>query len=133
MQTLETQFGEGCAAAYYGDTSDDVRQSIVKTFQEPRSKLRFFVGNPATAGYGITLTEASLVVYYANDFNLETRIQSEDRAHRIGQKNNVTYVDLISEGTIDEKIVKALRAKIDIGAKVLGEEAREWLTLTPPK
>jgi len=133
MQTLETQFGEGCAAAYYGDTSDNVRQSIVKTFQEPRSKLRFFVGNPATAGYGITLTEASLVVYYANDFNLETRIQSEDRAHRIGQKNNVTYVDLISEGTIDEKIVKALRAKIDIGAKVLGEEAREWLTLTPPK
>ena len=71
------------------------------------------------------------MIYYANDFNLETRIQSEDRCHRIGQRNPVTYIDLIADGTIDEKIVKALRDKIDIGAKVLGEEAREWLTLTP--
>jgi SNF2 family DNA or RNA helicase len=71
------------------------------------------------------------VIYYANDFNLETRIQSEDRCHRIGQKNAVTYIDLIAEKTIDEKIVKSLRDKIDIGARVLGEEAREWLNLTP--
>ena len=129
---LNKEYGEGCAAAYYGDTSDEERNKIVKDFQQG-SNLRFFVGNPATAGYGLTLTEANLVVYYANDFNLETRIQSEDRAHRIGQKNNVTYIDLISEGTIDEKIVEALRNKIDIGAKVLGEQAREWLTLTPKK
>jgi SNF2 family DNA or RNA helicase len=128
---LNKEFGEGSAAAYYGDTTDDERQSIVQQFQSPGSRLRFFVGNPSTAGYGLTLTEADLVIYYANDFNLETRIQSEDRAHRIGQKNNVTYIDLISEGTIDEKIVEALRNKIDIGARVLGEEAREWLTLTP--
>jgi len=130
-RTLNEIFGEGSAASYYGDTSDDVRQSIVQTFQNPNSKLRFFVGNPATAGYGLTLTEANLVVYYANDFNLETRAQSEDRAHRIGQKNNVTYVDLITEGTIDEKIVQSLQAKIDIGARVLGEEAKEWLKLKP--
>jgi SNF2 family DNA or RNA helicase len=130
---LNKKFGEGSAAAYYGDTSDDERNEIVQKFQDPRSPLRFFVGNPSTAGYGLTLTEANLVVYYANDFNLETRIQSEDRAHRIGQKNNVTYIDLISEGTLDEKIVEALRNKIDIGAKVLGEKAREWLTLTPKK
>jgi SNF2 family DNA or RNA helicase len=73
------------------------------------------------------------VVYYANDFNLETRIQSEDRNHRIGQRNPVTYVDLISEGTIDEKIVAALQAKIEIGAQVLGEEARTWLNLKPSR
>ncbi len=129
---LNKEYGEGCAAAYYGDTTDEQRNRIVQDFQRD-TKLKYFVGNPATAGYGLTLTEANLVVYYANDFNLETRIQSEDRAHRIGQKNNVTYIDLISEGTIDEKIVEALRAKIDIGAKVLGEQAREWLTLTPKK
>jgi len=128
---LEEKFGDGCAASYFGDTSDNVRQSIVETFQNPNSKLKYFVGNPATAGYGLTLTEANLVVYYANDFNLETRIQSEDRAHRIGQKNNVTYIDLIAEGTIDERIVNSLRAKIDIGALVLGEKAREWLNLNP--
>ena len=130
-EMLNKKFGEGTAAAYYGDTTDDERQRIVETFQQKESRLRFFVGNPATAGYGLTLTEANLVVYYANDFNLETRIQSEDRAHRIGQKNNVTYIDLISEGTIDEKIVDALRNKIDIGARVLGEKAREWLDLKP--
>ena len=130
-RTLNETFGDGCAAAYYGDTSDDDRNNIVKNFQDPNHPLRFFVGNPATAGYGLTLTEANLVVYYANDFNLETRIQSEDRAHRIGQKNNVTYIDLITEGTIDEKIVQSLRDKINIGAKVLGEEAKEWLRLKP--
>ena len=128
---LNKEFGEGSAAAYFGDTSDDVRQSIIENFQDPSSNLRFFVGNPATAGYGLTLTEANLVVYYANDFNLETRIQSEDRAHRIGQKSNVTYIDLITDGTIDEKIVRSLQAKIELGAKVLGEEVKQWLTLTP--
>jgi len=126
---LNETFGEGCAASFYGDTPDDERQRVVEKFQDKNSKLKFFVGNPATAGYGLTLTEADLVVYYANDFNLETRAQSEDRAHRIGQKNNVTYVDLITDGTIDEKIVTSLQSKIDISAKVLGEEARKWLTL----
>tara|TARA_R110002012_G_C11645659_1_gene611010 strand:+ start:318 stop:1784 length:1467 start_codon:yes stop_codon:yes gene_type:complete len=132
-KVLAETYGEESAASYYGDTTDDDRNNIVKQFQSPDSKLRFFVGNPATAGYGLTLTEADLVVYYANDFNLETRIQSEDRAHRIGQKNNVTYIDMITEGSIDEKIVKSLRDKIDIGAQVLGEQAREWLTLKPQK
>jgi SNF2 family DNA or RNA helicase len=128
---LNQKYGEGYAAAYYGDTSDEDRNDIVRNFQNPSHPLKCFVGNPATAGYGLTLTEANLVIYYANDFNLETRIQSEDRAHRIGQKNNVTYVDLITERTIDEQIVKALRAKIEIGATVLGEQAKQWLTLTP--
>ena len=123
----------GVAASFFGDTPDDARQNIIEKFQDPNHKLRFFVGNPATAGYGLTLTEANLVVYYANDFNLDTRQQSEDRCHRIGQKNRVTYVDLISEGTIDERIVESLRNKINLSAKVLGEEARQWLTLKPKK
>jgi len=127
---LNKEFGPGSAAAYFGDTPDDERLAIVQNFQDPNHPLKYFVGNPATAGYGLTLTEANLVVYYANDFNLETRIQSEDRAHRIGQKNPVTYIDLISEGTIDERIVESLRNKINIGALVLGEKAREWLKLT---
>jgi SNF2 family DNA or RNA helicase len=132
VEMLNKTFGEGCAAAYYGDTSDDERQRIVSDFQNPNHPLRFFVSNK-TGAYGITLTEANLVVYYANDFDLETRIQSEDRAHRIGQRNPVTYVDLITERSIDEKIVEALRNKIDLGAKVLGEQAREWLQIKPSK
>jgi len=58
-------------------------------------------------------------------------MQSEERAQRIGQKSNVTYIDLITEGSIDEKIVNSLQAKIEIGARVLGEEVRQWLTMTP--
>jgi SNF2 family DNA or RNA helicase len=126
---LANVYGSDSVVSYYGDTSDQDRQIAIDRFQG--GNARFFVANPATAGYGLTLTEANTVIYYANDFNLETRIQSEDRCHRIGQKNPVTYIDLIADGTIDEKIVKALRDKIDIGARVLGEEAREWLKLTP--
>lgn len=133
VKTLNEEFGEGCAAAYYGDTTDDERQAIVENFQNPDHPLRFFVGNQATAGYGITLTEANLVVYYANDFNLETRVQSEDRAHRIGQKHNVTYIDLITEGSIDEKIVASLRNKLELGAQVLGEEVKKWLEMKPKR
>lgn len=130
---LNEEFGDGSAASYYGDTSDDERLRIVQDFQKPDNALRFFVGNAATAGYGITLTAANTVVYYANDFSLEHRLQSQDRVHRIGQKSAVTYVDLITPGTIDERIVQALRNKIDLGAKTLGEEAMKWLELSPKK
>jgi len=121
--------GASSVVTYYGDTSDDDRQTAVRRFQF--EDARFFVANPQTAGYGLTLTAATNVIYYANDFNLETRVQSEDRAHRIGQDNAVTYVDLVSRRTIDEYIVKSLRKKIDISAKTLGEEARQWLELSP--
>jgi len=85
------------------------------------------VGNPQTGGYGITLTAASTVIYYSNGYDLEKRLQSEDRAHRIGQKKSVTYIDLIAEKTVDEKIVKALRKKINIASEVLGEDLKEWI------
>ena len=129
VRQLEERFGEGCAAAYYGDTPDEERNDIVRNFQNPDHPLRFFIGNQATAGYGLTLTEADLVVYFANSFSLEHRLQSQDRVHRIGQRRSVTYVDLITEGTVDEKIVESLRNKIEIGAKVLKEDVQEWLSV----
>ena len=91
------------------------------------SCLRFFIGNPSTAGYGLTLTAAHVVVYYSNSFDLGHRWQSEDRAHRIGQTNKVTYIDLISPKTVDEHIVKALRDKINIAGQVMGEDIKAWL------
>ena len=128
---LKKAYGSDSTVSYFGDTSDDDRQKAIQSFQF--GDARFFVANPQTAGYGLTLTAATNVIYYANDFNLETRVQSEDRCHRIGQKNTVTYVDLVSKGTVDEHIVKSLRAKIDLSAKTLGEEARQWLELSPRK
>lgn len=124
---LQKVYGMESVGTYYGDTEDEERQRVVRDFQDPTSPLRFFVGNPRTGGYGITLTAANLVVYYSNSFDLEIRLQSEDRAHRIGQKKNVTYVDLISPRTVDEKIVHALRDKINIANEVLGEEVKAWL------
>ena len=82
---------------------------------------------PATGGYGITLTAANTVIYYSNGYDLEKRLQSEDRAHRIGQKKSVTYVDINAEDTVDEKIVKSLRKKINIASEVLGEELKSWI------
>ncbi len=124
---LQKEYGMTSVATYFGDTHADERQEIVTRFQDPEDDLRFFVGNPSTGGYGLTLTAANLVVYYSNSFDLEKRLQSEDRAHRIGQTSKVTYVDLIATKTIDEHIVKALRSKIDIAGAVLGEKLKEWL------
>lgn len=126
-QALQKEYGMTSVATYFGDTESEERQAIVERFQDPDSDLRFFVGNPRTGGYGLTLTAANLVVYYSNSFDLEVRLQSEDRAHRIGQTSKVTYVDLITRNTVDEHIVKALRNKIDIASQVLGEELKEWL------
>tara|TARA_R110000868_G_scaffold69083_6_gene203809 strand:+ start:4852 stop:6303 length:1452 start_codon:yes stop_codon:yes gene_type:complete len=124
---LSKEYGMNSVGMYYGDTDMDERKRVLEEFQNPDSEMRFFVGNPSTGGYGLTLTAANTMVYYSNSFDLEKRLQSEDRAHRIGQTKNVTYIDLIAVGTVDEKIVKALRAKIDIATQVLGEELKQWL------
>ena len=124
---LAKEYGMTSVATYFGDTEAEERQEIVEKFQDPDSDLRFFVGNPRTGGYGLTLTAANLVVYYSNSFDLEVRLQSEDRAHRIGQTSKVTYVDLITPGTVDEHIVKALRNKINIASEVLGEKFKDWI------
>ena len=124
---IQKEYGMTSVATYFGDTEAEERQEIVTKFQDPNSDLRFFVGNPRTGGYGLTLTAANVVVYYSNSFDLEVRLQSEDRAHRIGQTSKVTYVDLISVGTVDEHIVKALRNKINIASEVLGEDFKNWI------
>jgi len=127
-KALREQFGEDAVATYYGGTAQDDRQDIVNRFQNRTDPLRFFVGQPRTGGYGITLTAANTVIYYSNSYDLEIRLQSEDRAHRIGQTNKVTYIDLVTPDTIDERILAALRNKIDIAGEVLGEDAKDWLT-----
>ena len=127
---IQKVHGPGSVVTYFGDTTDEQRQQAIQDFQF--GDVRFFVANPQTAGFGLTLTAATNVIYYANDFDLATRMQSEDRCHRIGQSNRVTYVDLITPGSIDQRIVRALRDKIDLSAKALGEEARKWLEVSPP-
>ena len=124
---INKKYGEGSIVQYYGAVDSETRQKNIEKFQDPKSNVKFFVGNPQTGGYGITLTAASNVIYYSNGYDLEKRLQSEDRAHRIGQERSVTYVDLVAPKTVDEKIKKALRKKINIASQVMGEELKEWI------
>ena len=126
VDEIEKKYGPGSVVSYYGLTPQEERQDNIRKFQSD-PKCRFFVGTPSTGGYGITLTSANTVIYYSNGYDLEKRLQSEDRAHRIGQKKNVTYIDIIADKTVDEKIVKSLRDKINIASEVLGEELRTWI------
>ncbi len=121
-----TKRDDGAVATYYGDTTDKERIDIRQRFQQ--GAIKYLVANPQTAGYGLTLTAASNVVYYSNNFDAEKRQQSEDRCHRIGQTRSVTYVDLYCPGTVDEKILKALRSKKALADKVLVTNWRELLT-----
>ena len=126
MKALTKKYGANSFVHYYGLTPQEDRQDNIRKFQND-PECRFIIGTPQTGGYGITLTQANTVIYYSNSYDLEKRLQSEDRAHRIGQKKTVTYIDLISEDTVDEKIVKALRDKINIASEVMGEELKEWI------
>jgi len=126
IKNVTEKYEKGSIVDYYGLTPQDERQDNIRKFQSD-PKCRFMVGTPSTGGYGITLTAANTIIYYSNGYDLEKRLQSEDRAHRIGQKKNVTYIDIIAEDTVDEKIVKALREKINIASEVMGEELKEWI------
>lgn len=123
---LAKTYGSGSVVTYYGDTTQEDRDSAIHNFQT-NPETRFFVSNAQTGGRGITLTAASNVIYYSNDFNLESRKQSEDRCHRIGQHKPVLYVDLVCPNTVDVHIVKSLVEKDKIANKTLGEEVLEWL------
>ena len=124
---LKKAYGEASTVEYHGGVDATLRQDQITLFQEKNGPARYFVGNPQTGGYGITLTAANTVIYYSNSYDLEKRLQSEDRAHRIGQTGSVTYVDLIAEGTIDERIVKSLRNKINIANEIMGEDIKDWI------
>ena len=126
MEEIKKVHGPGSVVDYYGLTPQDQRDKNRDAFQND-SKVRFIVGTPQTGGYGITLTAANTVIYYSNGYDLEKRLQSEDRAHRIGQHKPVTYVDIMAEKTVDQKIVKALRDKINIASQILGEELKSWI------
>ena len=126
IEALKKKYGDNSVVDYYGATSDNERQQNIKKFQED-DNCRYFVGTTHTGGYGITLTAASNMIYYSNGYDLEKRQQSEARIDRIGQTKPMTYVDIICEDTIDDRIVKSLRKKVDIASTILNEDLRQWI------
>ena len=126
VKAIEEKYGEKSVVTYYGLTPNEIRQTNLERFQT-KDETRFLVGTPQTGGYGITLTAASTMIYYSNGYDLEKRTQSEARIDRIGQKFPMTYIDIMAEDTVDERIVKALRKKINIATQVMGEELKDWI------
>ena len=127
VTALKKTYGEASTVEYHGGVDATLRQDNIAQFQDVKGPTRFFVGNAQTGGYGITLTAANTVIYYSNNYDLEKRLQSEDRAHRIGQTGSVTYVDLVAEKTIDERIIKSLKDKVNIANEIMGEDIKDWI------
>lgn len=124
IKLLQEKFGRESTVGYWGGVEDKERAENVEAFKH--GKARFIVANPAM-GFGNTWTEATLVIYYSNSYNLEHRLQSEDRAHRIGQTRSVTYVDFITPGTVDERIVEVLRKKKKMSDLIMDRPLKEWI------
>jgi SNF2 family DNA or RNA helicase len=127
VEAISKKYGNNTVVTYYGDTTTDERAAAIKKIQDPESPVRFIVGTPQTGGYGITLTGASTMIYYSNGYDLEKRQQSEARIDRIGQEKPMTYIDIMAEDTIDMKIVKSLRSKVNIATEIMGEELKAWI------
>lgn len=119
------EFGPGSFAEFHGGNSDTRGEDERRFLTDP--ECRVMISTQSAGGLGNTWNVADLTVYYANDYNLEHRDQSEDRNHRKGQEKSVTYVDLVARGTTDEKIILALRNKINLASTITGETMREWL------
>jgi SNF2 family DNA or RNA helicase len=126
ISEIKKVYGDEAVVDYYGATDTDARSKNIKKFQTD-PKCRFFVGTTHTGGYGITLTAGSNMIYFSNGYDLEKRQQSEARIDRIGQTQKMTYIDIMSQDTIDERIVKALRNKVNIANKIMDEDFREWI------
>lgn len=111
---------------YDGTVGQAEREDALARFHS--GAAQFFVANPAAIGTGVTLTEAKTVVYYSSDFNYANRLQSEDRAHRIGQDSAVLYYDIVAEDTVDERVLRALRSKDVMASRVTGDTLRDWIS-----
>jgi Mesyanzhinovviridae DNA helicase len=122
---LIAEFGSNSVASFWGGNAHVRDKEESKWLSDP--ECRFMVSTQMSGGRGNTWNPATLVIYAANNHDLEHRYQSEDRCHRLGQTNRVTYVDLICRETVEEKIITALRKKIDLATIITGENFREWL------
>lgn len=109
------------AVPFYGGVTSERREEYIKRWKESPN-CRLFVAQPQTGGFGINLVEASRVIYFSNDFSLQNRVQSEDRCHRIGQKKNVVYTDLVVPLSIDALVLDAIKQKRDMATMLVDRD-----------
>jgi SNF2 family DNA or RNA helicase len=97
---------------YYGNTTKEERTEIKNDFMA--GKFRILIINPSVGGLGLNFQISTLHYFFSNSYKADDRLQAEDRSHRIGQKNNVVYKDIIIKDSIDEKVYAAIRRKEDV-------------------
>ena len=117
-EALEKKFPSKSIVEYTGNVSSNVRNEGVRQFQNGQAD--FFLATSAAAK-GLTLHRASTMVYFSNSYSLETRLQSQDRIHRIGQSNKCTYIDLVVPQTVDEAILIRLKERKELSNMVLDD------------
>lgn len=126
-EELRKNYGVRKVARYFGGVKDDEREDAVRRFQDAGDELQWIVANQQSLGYGRTLTRGKENHYISNGYNLEHRLQSEDRTMRLGQDESVLYNDYFARGTVNEKIYAALRAKKHVMAEILGTSLSKWI------
>jgi SNF2 family DNA or RNA helicase len=126
-ETLRKKFGDGSVVSIHGGVNTRQRDENKKAFQNRSSPVRYLVGQTETGGKGLNLTAASFVIYYSNSFNLESRLQSEDRPQRKGQTEAVQYIDLVARNTVDDRLISKLRGKKQTANIVTGDDWKEWI------
>ena len=127
FEELRKAYSTAKVARFYGGVKDDERENAVKWFQDPGGAVQWIVANQQSLGYGRTLTTGKENHYISNGYNLEHRLQSEDRTMRLGQNDSVLYNDYYSRNTVNEKIFVSLRAKKNVMAEILGTSLRNWI------
>ena len=122
---LRKEYGANSVARFWGGNVA-TREEEEKAFLS-NPECRFMVATPGAGGRGRTWSNADLVVYYSSSNDLEHRDQSEQRAQGFNKKRQVDYVDMIAPGTVEEKILQALRKKINMAASITGDDWRDWV------
>lgn len=108
---------------YHGGIGKGERQDAIEEFE--RGEAQVFVAQQQAGGKGLTLVACHNVFYFSNDYSLRNRLQSEDRAHRIGQEEDVIYTDFCARNTVDAECVDQLRDKEFIAQLIVGDERLE--------
>jgi hypothetical protein len=117
LELLQELLGK-TAVSYHGGIKDDDRERAKRMFMRNPSTL-YFLGQPRSAGFGHTLTEAKHIIFYSNDHSLRLREECEKRAHRQGLKHKLIVWDLIARKTQDAKIIRTFRAKKELANQIL--------------
>lgn len=118
VEALSEKFPKERIVRFTGDETGNTRNEAVRAFQD--GDADFFVATSAAAK-GLTLHRSSTMIYFSNNYSLETRLQSQDRIHRIGQADKCTYIDIVVPNTVDEAILKRLEEKKELSSMVLDD------------